>query len=203
MSLPRAQDPNDRKWAAKARELEFDALTRVKSAAEKWATTIASLTGVFGIITLIKGPEDITELTMGARVVVGVLLFIAVLCAAGSIYLAALAAQGVPNKIWLDASSVRKAFQDAADKAADRLSCSRKLVVPAVILLAIAIGLTWFGPRPAAPIPAVNVLVVQRSGAVSCGELKSDEQGHLALKAKGELLGLNEIVSLSTIAKCP
>src|SRR6476620_6625836 len=99
MTFPRAQTQDDRKWAEKAQELEFTALDRVKAAAEKWGTSITGLTGVFGTITLIKGPDDISALVWWAKGVVVVALGLAVYFACRSIYLAAIAAQGIPSGI--------------------------------------------------------------------------------------------------------
>jgi hypothetical protein len=204
MGLPRAQDQNDRKWAEKAQELEFTASDRVKASAEKWVTSIASLTGVFGIITLIKAPEDISTLTFGWKVGVGVALLIAVTCASLSIYFGALAAQGIPRSNWLSAAAVRRGSIAAAEQASKRLHTSRVLVVPAVILLATAVAFTWFGDREIASNTPTTVLAVQKSGVVICGTLTADVQGHPALKVKDQSITiLNEVVSLAVIGNCP
>lgn len=204
MALPRSQDQYDRKWAEKAQELEFSSLDRVKAAAEKWATSLAALTGVFGIITLIKGPEDISKLTSPCQVAVGVALLLAVVCAFSSILLAALAAQGIPKRNWYSGPVVRKKSGLAADRAAKYLFWSRVLVAPVVIALAVAIGTTWFGDRPPDSKSRSAVLAVQRSGAVLCGQLMADERGNVALKVKDQSLTiLKEVESIAMIEKCP
>ena len=93
-----AASPEDREWANLADELKFEALPQIRSAAEKWTTTITSLTGVFSLITLIKGREDITDLKFEYEVAVAICLGVALLLAFVAIRQAALAAQGNPLK---------------------------------------------------------------------------------------------------------
>src|SRR5919109_4137202 len=51
----------DLQWEWRAAQQRVDALANTRAAGEKWATAITSLTGVFSLVVLIKGPEDITE----------------------------------------------------------------------------------------------------------------------------------------------
>jgi hypothetical protein len=50
-------------WEAVAAEAEVGSLDRVNAVADKWLTAIGTLTGVLGIVTLVKGPEDIADVT--------------------------------------------------------------------------------------------------------------------------------------------
>jgi hypothetical protein len=203
MTIPGNADPIDPKWEQKAKELQFTALENIKSAAEKWATTISSLTGLLGIITLIKGPEDINGLTPDYQAYVGIALATTLLCAFLSIYYAAIAAQGIPSEIWANGRSLRDASQLAAKEAARRLSISRKLVIPAVLALAVAVGLTWFGERTS-KADSTAAIVVQNSGAVMCGELTVGEQGNLQLKPTDKTITeLNDVATLSIVDRCP
>ena len=45
----------------RAETLSFDALSTIRSTAEKWTATIASILAIFTVVTLIKGPEDVTK----------------------------------------------------------------------------------------------------------------------------------------------
>lgn len=51
----------DLKWEWRAQQQEADELASTRTAGEKWATAVTSLTGVFTAVVLIKGPEDIGE----------------------------------------------------------------------------------------------------------------------------------------------
>lgn len=197
------QDPGDRKWAEKAQELEFNALENVKKAADKWATTIGSLTGLLGIITLIKGPEDIQGLTPLFQGLVGLFLFLTLSFAFASMYLAALAAQGEPHSIWATGPDLRRNSGIAAEKAVKRLAASRKWVIPAVVALTIAVGLTWFGQRKS-DVKPTSAVVVQKSGVVLCGEITVNGQGGLQLKPKDNPVSdLNKVATLIIVDECP
>lgn len=51
---------SDLQWEWRAEKQKADELASTRTAGEKWATAITSLTGVFTVVVLIKGPEDIT-----------------------------------------------------------------------------------------------------------------------------------------------
>jgi hypothetical protein len=61
-ALPGEATVNDVEWERRAEQHEIEALPAARSAAEKWTTQIASLTGIFSIVVLVKGPEDVTKL---------------------------------------------------------------------------------------------------------------------------------------------
>jgi len=161
--------------------MELSAVDRVKTAAEKWGASITTITGVFGIITLIKGPEDISNLTSGNKMVVGIALLVALVTAVTSIFLAALAAQGIPHDIWLTGAQARRDSRNVVKKASAFLAVSRFLVIPAVLGMGAAIGLTWYGDRVAEKAASVGGEL-----GTLCGELSRDEEGHLVFRSKEE-----------------
>lgn len=201
MTKPRAQSPIDRMWAKKAEDLQLNSLERIKSVSEKWLGTIASLTGVFGIIALIKGPSDISELSSGFRASVVILLIIAVVSTFLAIILAALAAQGIPKFVWATGSVIKKAYAQEADKALYRLNWSRFLVIPAVITIGLAIGLTWYGTWNT-PSKPTKYIAIYSTGEVMCGQL-ANSQGQLALMDDNNIRVLENIESLNTVDSCP
>ncbi len=52
----------DVSWERRVAEEEVGALASARSAAASWTAAITSLTGVFGVVALVKGPEDVTKL---------------------------------------------------------------------------------------------------------------------------------------------
>lgn len=52
---------SDVQWELRAEQLEFDGLSLARTAAEKWTAVVTSLTGVLGIVVLVKGPDDVTK----------------------------------------------------------------------------------------------------------------------------------------------
>lgn len=205
-------DPGDEKWIEIADKERFEVLQRIRSTAEKWAGTITALTGIFSIAAFVKGNEDITKLTPYAQKWLIGLLVLALISAFAAIYLAALAAQGSPR--FFSASrnprnnpeAYREYYLEEAQKAAKQLGLSRLLVIPATALLALAIGVTWFGTKPEKPETpsATSVLVTQRSGTVICGELVS-EAGGLSVKTKrgSSLTVLDDVAAINVVERCP
>lgn len=52
---------HDVQWERKAEADAGQILTTARSSAEKWTQTIASLTGVFTLVLVVKGPEDVSK----------------------------------------------------------------------------------------------------------------------------------------------
>lgn len=201
MAMPRPQDPIDRLWAKKAEDLQLNSLERIKSTSEKWLGTISSLTGVFGIVALIKGPSDISQLSSGLRFFVVGMVILAVISTFLSIILAALAAQGVPKKMWATGSVIRDVYTQEADKALFRLNWSRFLVIPAVIALGLAIISTWIGTWSTLSEPT-NYVVIYKNGDVVCGHLASNKNKLILVGNNGPKI-LKNIKSIDIIKHCP
>jgi hypothetical protein len=201
--------PTVARWARAAEEEQFTALARVRAAAEKWAGTIGALTGIFTIAAFVKGNDEIAELTQPTQYAVVITVAAALLCAFLAIYFAALAAQGVPVYFSADENPANdpvaywEHYQDEVRKAAKQLRLSRFLVIPATLLLAIAVGIMWFGPTEQT-ISATNALVTQKTGTVVCGELVG---GNETLKIKtgptSSPVELVNVAALDVIAACP
>lgn len=202
----RRTSPSDLKWEEKADQLEFDALTRVRSAAEKWAASQAAIIGLLGTIMLVKGREDIGELTTLNQVVVALLLAGALLLALVAAYLTALAAQGTPEQVqWPSGPRLRAWEREQALQAKKRLKLSRILTVLTVACLVLAVAVTWFGDAKK-ETSSPSVVVLRADGAAVCGELAAGADGALTVKpAKGEPLPVtgSDVSSLTAVDGCP
>jgi hypothetical protein len=201
------------KWEAKAEEFEFNALANIRKSAEKWAGAVASLLGIFSIVTLVKGPEDITKAEGSFRgwsyeTWIGLLLIGAVLLAAMATYMAAKAAYGFPVKIRATGDEIRREMESEAKKAASGLKWSTRLALGAVGLLTAAIAWTW-ASTPAEPTVPSKVLVTGPQGVVACGTLQPSTGDELLILQKGETAPQNVLeggatdIGISTITKCP
>lgn len=206
MTLPRPASREDREWAARAHDLEFNALPKIQATAEKWAGTIGALTGVFSIAAFIKGPEDIGTYPVPAKILLGLFVAIALVAAFIAMYQAALAAQGTIERVYNDPASIREAYRLGVERAGDRLQFSRRCTIVAVAALAIATGITWYTPVERADAGDSTLLVVQRSGTVVCGALDTDGTGALVIKAShpdAPPVPLVDIISLHSVDTCP
>lgn len=203
----RRATPSDVRWAQRVEDLEFDALSNVRSTAEKWAATLAAIIGLGGTIIFVKGRDDVSRLTTGYQLVIAVVIFAALVTALVATVFAALAAQGTPREVaWPSPGELRKWQRDEARKAIGHLRTSRILAVVVVALLAIAVGLTWFGAaKPASPAPA-TVLVVRKVGTPLCGRVVDSGGGAVSLipqNSPAVMLDGADIQSLVLISSCP
>ncbi len=171
-------------------------LPKLRETAEKWGQTVATLLGLFGIAGFIKGRDEISKLDEPAGAALGVVLLLAFILAAVSTGLAALAAQGIPRSILEDRVAANR--RTAADNARVRINYSRWAIVPVMLLLPLAIGITWYAPQKEAG--GAKYLVVQQSG-VLCGELERRDDGTLAMKSNST--PLTNVTSMTAVDKCP
>ncbi len=205
------------KWDKLAEDLQFTALASIRAMAEKWAGTIATLLAIFGIVTLVKGPDDLSKVTgsWGWSIVpnaaietwIILLLGLTVALAATATVLAASAAYGMPRHFRFVGEAVRRLYRDEAAAAARRLYWARSTAITAVITLSIAIGLTWLN-TPDQPATPTKVLVLDNDGIRACGDLQtSTSKDQLAVLEKGKKLAtpINtaDITAIATIATCP
>lgn len=196
---PEPPTPEELEWSKRAAALHLDALKEIRAGAEKWAASIAAVTGAIGVVTLIKGRESLEELEHGYEVAVGVLVGAAVLLALRGIVLAALAAQGTPARIEYTGSALRDFTANEAEEAGDLLRFSRVLVVVATLVAGVAVALVWFGPEESKP-PSVQ-LVITETGAPACGVLKAGAGDTVTVG--GVPIKVSEIRSITTVPTCP
>jgi len=161
----------DARWEKRAEELEFEALAKVRGAAEKWAATLGALLGLVGTILLVKGPEEIAELPTTAQIVVGALLSLALIAAVGATVLAAFAAQGTPEDLkYPSGSKLREEERKWAKEAKGKLSRSRLATLCAVGFIALAVFAAWVWPQSSSTSGA-TVLFTPAQGQPLCGVL--------------------------------
>jgi hypothetical protein len=182
---PRRATPSDVRWAERADELEFETLTRVRAASEKWAASLAAILGLTGAVFVVKGRDDVSKLDTPYQVAVGILLLVALIVAAIATYLAARAAQGTPTDVkWPNGGKLRRWEHEEALAARKHLRASRVLALVTVSIVVLAIGLTWFGEAKPASADSSAVVILRATGAPLCGTLISARgPGEVALDA--------------------
>jgi hypothetical protein len=101
--LPGEATVNDLEWERRAEQQEIEALPAARSAAEKWTTQIASLTGIFSIVVLVKGPEDVAKLEGDVgRLTPAVPMLVALALLVLAAALVAFAYREWPEQAWAD-----------------------------------------------------------------------------------------------------
>jgi hypothetical protein len=147
---------------------ESNRLQTVRARAEKWVAALTGLTGLISTVIVIKGPDS-KDISTGWRVLVGLALALALATLAFAIYRAYQAAYGDPGR--LDEVSVQpltgldvrlaNARRLAADEAHRHLGHAVVATLLGSTLVAGAIGISWFAPKPSDPTAAdKNVCVI-------------------------------------------
>lgn len=164
------------RWEKRAEELEFEALGKVRGAAEKWVATLSGLFALVGTILLVKGPDEVAELPDGAQRLIGILLAIAFILAVVATVFAAYAAQGTPERLERPSgTALRRQERESAETAKTRLSRSRFITLVAVFLVASAVAAAWVWPAP--ENSGSSVIFTPVNGTPLCGALVNDQSG--------------------------
>jgi hypothetical protein len=168
-----------KRWAQLAEDLEFEQLGNARTLAEGWRTGLVGLTALLAVVTIFQGPDTLADLAWWLRYVVVVLLALAfMLLIAGSLT-ATRAASGAPGEeIYLDADELRSwTFNETKSIQRDIIHAAQYMLC-GLAALALAIGLSWLGPRATA---SGDLVTVQRDGIRTCGTLLSETNQALLL----------------------
>ncbi len=166
----------DKVWANRAADLRLTELTRVQSTAKAWRTGLAGLTALLTAVTIIDGPERITDLTPTGRVAVTALVTVALLALLIGSGAAMRASFGMPPSEQLTSSGTLKQWSAAeATRAAWWLRVAIVSFFLAIPLVFFASVTTWFDDEWFDDEPAVSFVLVELSDGVDpepvCGPL--------------------------------
>src|SRR6187399_1037924 len=100
--------PEGRVWQEKLNALTVDELTRVRATAKEWTGSISAITGLLALVSLVKGRENIEDLTAAWSRLVYVSLLAALLLALLAIVAGALAAQGFATELGAEPGRLRR-----------------------------------------------------------------------------------------------
>jgi hypothetical protein len=164
---------DETKWESEALTARHASLTNVRSTAEKWTATIATLLSLFSAVVIVRGGADISKVSSGLRNWVLVLLGAAGVSAFLAVFQGALAAQGTPHQLrYLDGQHLQEFVIREAPKAARRLQRSRSFGVAAAALIFAAGGVVAVDAAiTVAPSSGAGIVVIHNNGTVECIEL--------------------------------
>lgn len=136
--------PDDRKWDHEALEQVHTGLDEVRTAADRWGNTVTAVLALFGTVTFLRGPETFAELGAPWNGVVATLVAEALVLAAASSVLAAIAAQGVPTWVPnLSGWSLKRVHKERERQSVRQLLWSRTLGITSATTLALTMSLAW------------------------------------------------------------
>lgn len=159
----------DRRWNSRAAELELDALSAVRSSAEKWAAGLTGLLGVVGLAALLNGADKFAKLSPTWSAVGKLAFFAAAVLAAAATVAALLATQVTSKRLFMPTpSAVKRLSEEAVNSALTKLAVSRWAAAGAVAVLLIAAACIWWAPSKKAKPDITSVRV---SGIICRGRV--------------------------------
>lgn len=184
-----------KQWQRLADDLEFEQLANARKLAEGWRTGLASITALLAAVTIIKGPDSITQLSVWARyVVVGLLLIAFILLIAGSLT-ATRAASGNPGEeIFLDGEALRGWTFTEARSIQHAIMRAARLMLIGLGALALGIGLSWLGQRDSS---AESLITVQVGAIRTCGTLLAETGRTVVLGDPANPAAAPQVIPLS------
>lgn len=170
-----------RRWAEKAEELNFTQLDHLRALAERWRNGLAGLTALLAAVSVIKGRENLAEMTPAGRGWTVTLLMVSFFALLSGTVIAMRASFGLPGApIWLTGPEVEKAENEEAPRIRSAIDNAIILSVLGVTLAAGATLITWLN-KPASP---VGYVIVDTGGEDPvCGELQSSDASGLTVKS--------------------
>jgi hypothetical protein len=194
----------DRKrWAVLAQDLKFSQLDIVRKQADTWRTGLATLTTLLTGVLVVKGRDDVSELTLPFQLLVSALLALALVLLLWATMWVSRALAGPPGEeIMLTGEGLEQWTYDEVGKVSNALHWVPLLAAASVLIVASAVALTWFAPAQHARTPSF-VSVTGPSGQ-SCGELigASDHEMVIRTTTSTTLIPLSNIVTIVPVVAC-
>ena len=171
-----------RRRAEELRDLDRTQLDRIRATAEKWRNGLVVLTGLITTVGVVKGRDSLEDLSSSAQVVLGILMLLALVCAAVGALLAMLAAFGLPTLYRLtgDALEFSRIREEQTTQASRNLRLAVVFSCLTLLFLASASAVNFYGPLAAASLPPMLQVSTPQSGTV-CGELVSSSAGRVTI----------------------
>jgi hypothetical protein len=184
-------------------------LADVRSLAQKWMGGVTALFGLFSLAGIIFTRSTVTGLGTGWQVLIALFAFIAVVLAAGAVYLSYRAAYGWPvTEVIYDNDQLRD--WHAAQQAAPRVQAG--LMKQGVLAAAGALGalvvtvmLLWFAPQAVPSGPLVQATL--SDGSQVCGTLlPSTSPGTPIVRRASDGMAISipvrSLMSLTAVSSC-
>jgi hypothetical protein len=183
----------DVQWERRADEEAAQTLSNTRAAAEKWTAAVASLTGIFSIALVVKGPEDVTKID-GEVVdlsVFGWITIVGLLAASGLLVLVAVTRQQRKGVFIVAAVLAALALASALASWVSTWS----LFVATMALLGVAVTCAAI-----AILAGARAAYGRPSGAPASGTILRERQDHQARQARWLLRVQLRAVSASMLA---
>jgi hypothetical protein len=170
-----------KRWAQLAQELQFSQLDIARKQADTWRAGLATLTTLLTAILVIKGRDDLSTLTTSAQIVVAALLGLALLLLLTATMWVSRALAGPPGEeILLTGENLQRWTNGEVRKISTALRWAPGLAAISVVVVAAAIGVTWFAPA-AQGTSAPLVQIAETGGQITCGTFVGETRHQVIL----------------------
>ncbi|MFJ6578794.1 hypothetical protein ACIQMY_22845 [Streptomyces sp. NPDC091368] len=174
---------SERRWAELARDLEFTRLPELRRQAEGWRTGLTGLTALLAVLVLLKGRDNLVDLSAVARAVATGLLITAFVSLVVGSLLAARAAHGAPEReILLGGQALRRWTGQEVARVTRALAWAYLLCVLGVILVVGALVIAWL----TTPDSDSKPVVVRTTTGVLCGDLIRADQQYVEIRTRAD-----------------
>jgi hypothetical protein len=195
---------DSKRWAQLASELKFSQLDTARKQAEVWRAGLAALTALLTAVFVLKGRDNVSDLTEPWQaLVVGLLgLALALLLLATLLVSRALAGPA-GRPILLTGTEVERWTKAEVGKISTALRWAPLSAAVGVVAVATAIGVTWLAPAQDAAASLVQV--TESTGQQSCGQLIGVTGRQLIVRPPSGpvLIPLTAVAALTPVTACP
>ncbi|MEU8284038.1 hypothetical protein AB0C01_06835 [Micromonospora sp. NPDC048905] len=157
----------DKRWEQLAEQQKFGQLDGARRQAEGWRTGLTGLTALLAAATIIKGPDNVVDLTPDARLIVVSSLGLGFAALVAGSLVAVRAANGSPvGDTWLTGKALRTWTRNEVGAIRRAIRLAAALLLVGLAAIAFSVGTTWL----AGPANKPRFKVVTTDTQV-CGEL--------------------------------
>jgi hypothetical protein len=195
---------DSKRWAQLASELKFTQLDTARRQAEVWRAGLAALTALLTAIFVLKGRDNVSDLTEPYQAVVVGLLGLALLSLlAATLWVSRALAGPAGQQVLLTGEEVQRWTRGEVRKISTALRWVPLLAAVGVVAVAAAVGLTWLAPAQGGAAPLVRV--TESTGQQSCGTLigVTGRQLVVQLTTGPALVPLSAVTALNPVTACP
>jgi hypothetical protein len=194
----------DRKrWAQLASELKFGQLDTARKQAEVWRAGLAALTALLTAVFVLKGRDNVSDLTEPYQaIVVGLLGLALALLLIATLWVSRALAGPAGEEILLTGERVEQWTKKEVRRISVALRWAPMSAATGVVAVAVAIGVTWLAPAQDGAAPVVQV--TQSTGQQSCGQLIGVSDRRLILRpASGPVsIPLTAVTAIIPVTAC-
>jgi hypothetical protein len=186
---------------------------RLRAAGERWVAGVTAILGLLGIAGVAVGKDAVSGLATGPRIAAAIAAGLAVACALAAIVFAYQAAYGWPRRLSTsteqDQQRALETFARLPETIGARIRRSVYSAVAGLALLAITLGIIWFGGT-AAPLVKISF---NRNGdsrlpASVCGQLVDSDSGDVNVsvtdgpRSSTDTVPAGWVTKITTTGKC-